>query len=106
MSRDHECGHDRYLQYFTSGKNGVAMGVTSKHSTQHTRGDGEVGCAKKHPGDANGAIRSEPGQSSRRRIVRPRFVFEQNANHTFDEIGRASCRERVKRSVVDGSVEN
>ena len=76
MHENHPGGDKRDLQHFTRRKNGVAMRMSTKHAAQHSRGDGEIGCSKKYPGDANGSISGEPAEDSGRKSTSPRFVFE------------------------------
>src|SRR5712691_9361439 len=88
MHENHAGSDDTDLQHFAAGKNGVAVCVSAKHAAQHSRGDGEVGCAKKYPGDADGGVGGKAGQEFRGKIIRPWRVLEENANDAFDyEIG-------------------
>ena len=49
----------------------VAVRVLTEHSPEHSTGDREIGCPKKHPGNANRAVSSEAGKDSNERRVRP-----------------------------------
>src|SRR5438552_15426956 len=88
MHENHADSDDTDLQHFAAGKNGVAVCVSSKHAAQHSRGNGEIGCAKKYPGDANGGVSGEAGQKLRGKIISPPRILKENANDAFDyEIG-------------------
>src|ERR1700682_2241910 len=56
MQQHHAGGDDGDLQHFARGKNDVAVSVSAKHTAQHAGGDGEIGRAKKHPGEADRRI--------------------------------------------------
>src|SRR6266404_4590352 len=88
MHENHADSNDTDLQHFAGGKNGVAVYVSAEHAVQHSGGDGEIGRAKKHPGDADGGVGGETGQKFRGKVIRPRCLLEENANDAFDyEIG-------------------
>src|SRR5207248_1492737 len=83
VHENHPGGDKRDLRHFTRRKNGIAVGMPTKHAAQHSRGDGEIGCSKKYPCDANGSVSGEPTEESSRESASPRFVFEKAAQNTF-----------------------
>src|SRR6266545_5088610 len=88
VHENHPGGDKGDLHHFTRRKNGVAVRMSTKHTAQHSRSDGEIGCSKKYPCDANRSVSGKPGKESSREMARPRFVLEQSANNPFDdEIG-------------------
>src|SRR5258705_5736622 len=88
VHENHSAGHKRDLQHLTRGKNGVAVRMSTKHPPQHSRSDGEIGCSKKYPCDANRSISGEPGKEPSPEGVCPLLVFEQAARDAFhNEIG-------------------
>src|ERR1700756_1858430 len=88
VHENHSTDDKRDLQHLTRSKNGVAVRMSTKHAAQHSRGDGEIGCSKKYPCNANGSVGGEPAEESGRESASPLFVFEQAAQHTFhNEIG-------------------
>ena len=89
MHENHAGSDERYLQHFTRGKNGVAVRMSAKHAAQHARGNREIGCSKKYPGNADGGVGGEAAEESSREVVGPRPVLEQNANDPFHDKIRA-----------------
>src|SRR6267378_551695 len=105
VHENHPGGDERDLQHFTRSKNGVAVRISAKHATQHSRGNREIRRSKKYPRDANGSVSGEPGEESSGEIAGPLFVLEQNANNTFDDkirtMKQAPDNERPGRSVPE-----
>src|SRR5205823_8487768 len=59
--------------------------MSAEHPAQHSTGDGEIGRAKKYPGNANRSVGRKAGSSTRQRTARPWFVFEENSNHALND---------------------
>src|SRR5436190_2091317 len=59
--------------------------MAAEHSGQHPAGDGEIGRAKKDPGDANCAEGRKPDEHANDRRVRPRFFFEEEPANPLDD---------------------
>src|SRR5205814_786577 len=85
VHENHTVGHERDLPHLTRRKNGVAVRMSTKHAAQHSCGDGEIGCSKKNPRDANGSVSGETAEESSREMVRPCPVLKQSANDPFDD---------------------
>src|SRR5438094_10029490 len=83
MHENHPGGDKRDLQHFTRRKNGIAVGMPTKHTAQHSRGDGEIGCSKKYPYDANGSVSGGRAEEASRESANPWLMVEETAHNTL-----------------------